>query len=121
MTHRNDVGNEDFEQPRPVVDAASFQKRRQDVIGAAMGVVFFIPTMLLLYDPDLLTAAQLAGTTTFLGLISGALMVIVGRVDYKTALKVETQVTPSASAMSDDGVPLVPQVLVVAPDEGYVA
>ncbi len=115
--------NADPERPRPVVDAASSQRRRQDIIGAVMAVVFFVPTLLLLYDPNLLTAAQLAGTSTFLGLISGALMVVVGRADYKQALKIEAEVTPGESPQDKDGVPLVPQVFekkeVITPD--YVA
>ncbi len=115
--------NADPERPRPVVDAASSQKRRQDIIGAVMGVVFGIPTLVLLFSPDLVTPLQLAGLFSFFGLISAALMVVVGRADYQTALKVEVEVTPGESPQDKDGVPLVPQVFekkeVITPD--YVA
>lgn len=96
------------ERPRPVVDAATQQKRRSDIIGAIAAVLGGIPILLLLFYEDLFTAQQASGITVFLGLLTGAALVIFARQDLKTALGVETQVTPVADPMDDASVPLVP-------------
>ncbi len=99
------------EQPRPVVDAAASQKRRGDIIGAIALVLGGIPALILLFSANALTAAQVAGITVFLGLLTTAAMVLYARRDLKTALDVESQVTPSASPKDDEGGPLVPIAL----------
>ncbi len=99
---------QETERPRPVVDAAGQQKRRSDVIGAIAAVLAGIPIVLLSLNEDLMTAQQVSGITVFLGLLTGAALVIFARQDLKTALGVETQVTPSSDPMDDAGVPLVP-------------
>jgi len=99
------------DQPRPVVDAAANQKRRGDIIGAIALVLGGVPALILLFDMDALTAAQVSGITLFLGLLTTAAMVLFARQDLKTALNVETQVTPVASPRDDEGVPFVPIAL----------
>lgn len=99
------------EQPRPVVDAAADQKRRGDIIGAIALVLGGIPALILLFSAEALTAVQVAGITAFLGLLTSAAMVLFARADLKTALAVETQVTPVMSPRDDEGAPFVPIAL----------
>ena len=121
MTTRNDVGNEDFEQARPVVDAAAAQKRRQNIIESVKGVVIAGLGLVALVWTDLISAETMGGILLFIGAVFVSLQVVLGRQDYRTALSVESLVTPAESPMDNDGVPLVPQVLVVEPDEEYTA
>ena len=121
MTTRNDTGNEDLEQPRPVVDAAVAQKRRQNIIESVKGVVIAGLGLLALIWTDLLTAETMGGILLFIGAVFVSLQVVLGRQDYRTALSVESLVTPTESPKDSDGVPLVPQIFVAEPDEGYVA
>lgn len=93
---------------RPVMDVAESQKRRQDIISAVSVVLAAIPALVLAFNADLLSAAAVAGITVFLGVLSGAAMVIYGRKDLATAFHVESQVTPTANPRDDAGNVLSP-------------
>ena len=121
MTTRNDDGNEDFEQPRPVVDAAVTQNRRSQIIESIKGVVIAGLGLTAILWTDLIQPDVMGGLLLLIGTVFVSLQVVLGRQDYRTALSVESLVTPGESPQDKDGVPLVPQVLVVEPDEGYVA
>jgi hypothetical protein len=96
------------EQPRPVVDAAESQQRRGDIIGATAAVLGGLPALLLTFGVINWSADQIAAYGVFLGVFTGAVMVIFGRRDVGTALAIEDVVTPVASPRDDDLVPLVP-------------
>ncbi len=99
------------DQPRPVVDRAATQTRRQEIIAAVFLVLAAIPAIILVFAPEALTAAQVSGITVFLGVLMSASLVIFGRQDLTAALKVEVEVTPMISPRDDEGGPLVPVAL----------
>lgn len=81
-------------QPRPVARAARWVAGVSAIAGA-------LPTLLLTFQVIAWTAEQIAAYGTFLGVVVGAISIILGT-------NAENQVTPTASPRSDDGIPLVP-------------
>lgn len=84
----------DTPQPRPVAHAARWVAGISAIAGA-------LPTFLLAFEVIAWTAVQIAAYGTFLGVVVGAVSIILGH-------NAESQVTPTVSPRTSEGVPLVP-------------
>jgi len=107
---------------RPVMDQADANKtqaesnkRRQDIIEAARGIVLAGIALLPLLWVDLITAQQMGGLLILVGAVFVALQVILGRrtlkdaqAQHEAALAVEAQVTPINNPRDDAGNMLTP-------------
>lgn len=107
----------DTNQPRPVVDAAQNQNTRAKWIGAIAAVLGALPSFLLAFGLIDWSGEQIAAYTAFLGVTTGAVSFVIGSSDVKTALQVESQVTPVASPRDDQGAPFVPVAIDSYEDE----
>jgi hypothetical protein len=81
-------------QPRPVAHAARWVAGIAAILGG-------LPTVLLSFDVITWTAEQVGAYGTFLGIVVGAVAMILG-------VNVESKVTPVESPRDADGIPLVP-------------
>jgi hypothetical protein len=96
------------EQPRPVVDAANSQNVRARWIAGIATIAGALPTFLLAFEVIAWSAEQIAAYTTFIGVVTAAVALVLGHQDVQTAEMVETQVTPVASPRDNGLVPFVP-------------
>lgn len=104
-------------QPRLVVDAAQSQNTRAKWIGAIAAVLGALPAFLLAFAVIDWSGEQIAAYTAFLGVTTGAVSFALGASDVKTALQVESQVTPVESPRDNSGAPLVPAEIDSSGDE----
>lgn len=112
---REDIGPDDqlvlYPSDRPVMDQAKFNKRRQDIIDAAKGIVLAVIALLPLVFIDLITAQQMGGLLLLVAAIFVGLQVIYGRKTLAEARVVEAQVTPTNNPRDDDGNTLSPGII----------
>ena len=102
--------------PRPVVNTAHKETVAARVVAGSAAILGGLPALLIGFGLVDWGATEVAAYSTFLGLVTGGVLTMLGQQTKKNALEVEAQVTPVHDPMGDAGTPLVPIA-----DDGYEA
>ena len=78
---------------RPVVDAAKTESRNQQIVAALVGLIVFIPEVLISFDLWEVTDMQVLDLTRLVNLIAVVVLLFIAQQTKTNALFVETQVT----------------------------